>query len=419
MKYFISQIIIVCILLSASIFVTAANETQDILSPGLDVISASMNLTVSAQNGSVVYFSSDKFIEHSGKSSISQVTITDIPDKECGILKYGNTEVSKFQSFTADSLSSLSYHPLNNSEASFKFTYGDGYDVSCVIKYTDGINRTPTANEASEVWCASDADCGTFLYGTDPDGDKITFEITKYPEKGLVSLNKNSGKYTYSPYNNVSGTDVFYYRVCDEYGNYSGEVPVNIKIESIKNAPVFIDMDGRNGHSPAVLAVSKGFMEGYETNDGAVFNPDSNVTRENFLVSVMKSFGAENLPEADLNVFDDFSEVSDYAKQYVSAAYKLGIIKGNESDNKRYFRPTEAITKSEAAVIINNIAGFETPETIPVFIDSDSVPSWAASDLYALSANGIFPQSGNIEAGEKITREDMAVILTQLYKIFS
>ncbi|MBQ9716661.1 MAG: cadherin-like domain-containing protein, partial [Clostridia bacterium] len=73
---------------------------------------------------------------------------------------------------------------------------------------------------AAGLWTQQDIAAYGSLSASDPEGDTLTFEITRYPENGLLRLtNPQNGDYCYTPCDGVTGEDSFSYVVRDEWGN--------------------------------------------------------------------------------------------------------------------------------------------------------------------------------------------------------
>ena len=85
-----------------------------------------------------------------------------------------------------------------------------------------------------------------------------------------------------------------------------------------------------------------------------------------------------------------------------------------------YFNPTDNITRAEAAVILNSIIGAEASDAVPVFADEGTVPAWAKSSVYALTAAGVFSGTGNrnFSANDAVSRAEVAQMLLKVKKIF-
>ena len=161
---------------------------------------------------------------------------------------------------------------------------------------------------------------------------------------------------------------------------------------------------------------ARNVMSPVESEGELYFLPDEKVSRADFLKMAMDVLGADNVPTVKSTIFDDDGDIQEELKGYVASAYYLGIIKGVNEDTGLYFRPNSAITRSEAAVILNNIIGAEPPETVPVFADSDSVPAWAKNAIYALNSLGIFgtTEGGRLDASAEMTRAHCAELLLGL-----
>lgn len=83
--------------------------------------------------------------------------------------------------------------------------------------------------------------------------------------------------------------------------------------------------------------------------DGIYFNPDKEITREDAAVIIYRTLSVAEPVEAD-KPFDDYDKVSEYAREAVLTLKEKGIISGDNG----MFRPSDAITRAEAAMIVNN-----------------------------------------------------------------
>ena len=97
-----------------------------------------------------------------------------------------------------------------------------------------------------------------------------------------------------------------------------------------------------------------------------------------------------------------------------------GYISGIKSSGKLYFRPDEAITLSEAAVIVSNMIGYAEPKVAPAFADAEDIPSWSGKAIESLHTLGILEFPDNVTgACENVTRGDMAKILNKTMFVIS
>ena len=153
-------------------------------------------------------------------------------------------------------------------------------------------------------------------------------------------------------------------------------------------------------------------------NDLPVFSPDETVTREEFLLMVMKVLGVDDPGVCTQTVFADDSSIDEDIKPYVQAAYRAGIIHGREIDGALCFCPKEPITRAETAVVLNNIIGAEVPVNAVPFSDNDIIPAWAQGALYALNDLGILrgTGAGSISPFSEMSKAQTAQILFNLMK---
>lgn len=393
----------------------SATHYGGMLSPGLMNLSEDVCMIRSGLLSSEITFTSEDFRNAVG-APIDSVTVTALPPTSAGTLLCGNTPVSPNQTLSGESLNSLRFVPSAAcTEASFRFKAGGEYSIDCILRYTDSVNRAPTVDTetSSGVWTQKDITVYNTLSATDPDGDALTFEITRYPQNGLLELtNASTGDYRYTPCDGVTGEDSFSYTVHDEWGNYAAEASVVVEIDRAAADLVFADMDGHWAHNAALVMAAENAMD-VETVGGEIyFRPDDPISREDFLVTVMKTLGAGEI-EPCATVFADEGEMDAASTGYVARAYSLGIVKGEEKNGARYFRPTETVTRAEAAVMLNAILGLEEPDTVAVFADDHAVPVWARGSLYALSEAGIFSGTGagNLSPNAELSRGAAAQVL--------
>lgn len=395
-----------------------ANEK---ISPAVDVI-ANENAMVKA---GVIFdgqidFDVDDFDKSIG-ANVKSIKICSLPSESIGRLMLGNLYVVENQVIDREDFSSLRFIPKSASESEcvFKFIPNNAlYELECSIRVTSEVNYSPIATngEVVSTWTNRDISCFGVLDGYDPDGDSIKFEIVSYPKKGLVELvNAKTGDYKYTPYTSARGTDSFTYRVCDEYGNYSAETKVNVKITKLKTTLVFSDMT-ENKALNAAYEVGEVFMSCEKNADGTYsFNPDKTVTKEEFLSLVMDVMGAKNIPVISTTRFADDVEIDAKYKGYFESAFALGIISGERKNDGIYVNPKSEITTAEAALIINKIIGTRSEATMTVFADESEIPEWAKSAITSLSELGILSrENGKISPNSPLTRAQTAQILMSL-----
>lgn len=407
-------------LLGCTVSVSAATQ---ILSPALENIAAETNMVKSGLICTDICFEKADFDRAAGVS-VSSVTITALPPQTSGTLMIGAAPATVNQSISAANLSLLRFVPADGCmESTFRFKAGKAYSMECALKYITSVNFAPetdTGSVSTALWTQRDISVYGSLYGSDPEGDAMTFEITKYPENGLLTLtNASAGDYRYTPYDGFIGTDAFSYTVRDEYGNYSKEQSVVVKVEKPVSELVFADMEEHWAHNAALVMVADNAMDIVSVGGKIYFNPDEKISREDFLVTVMKALGAGEIEPCD-TIFTDNASISRENRGYVERAYRLGVVSGVQEKDGLYFRPEKDITRAEAAVILNAIIGVEAPDSVPVFADNSSVPVWARSSLYALNSAGILNGTGAgfLSPSDSLNRAQTAQILLTIRNLY-
>ena len=407
--------ILLTALLAAAMFTSSAYAV--VLSPGITQIAAKNTMIKTGNTYAGVTFTAEDF-RNATERDVNSITITSLPAVSAGVLYLGSVPIAVNQSISENALSSLKFVPQSGADSgSFTFTVGGGYSVTCEMRIADKVNFSPVAGKTEEdcaAWTQKNISCFGTLDGYDPDGDPIRFEIVRYPAKGLLVLQDEAhGDFRYTPYVGCSGEDSFTYRVRDSFGNYSETTEKIITIARQSSELVFADMSEHWAHSAAIEMVSAGIMNCTSEEGVSLFYPDRDVTREEFVVMVLKSLGFADSTTAYVSVFADDADISAENKAYICAAYNAGIIHGRENNGKLYFCPQEPITRAEAAVMINNIIGAEVPVQVSLFTDNAVVPAWAQSALYALHNLHILrgTGAGTISPYASITRAQAAQIM--------
>ncbi len=407
MKKIFSLILAAMIATSAVLYAGAS-----LLSPGLLVLSENDPMVMSGLCGEPVAFSGADFCRHTGLDSYKKITITSLPSEDEGMLTVGGKEVSENDSISFSDTDRLVFSPAEGiKESSFTFTVGDGCETRCTVILTDKINLEPTATSTlSAIRTYSGMSASGHMVASDPDGDKLSYDIIRYPAKGTVDFDKATGEFTYSATGN--GEDSFTFIVKDTFGNYSEEATVNFAVSVNSTGISFTDMTENGAYAAAIHMIDEGVMQSREADGEVYFDPAENVSRLDFLVSAMNILGASNLPEISDSGFADDKDIPLDCKSYVYSAYKLGIINGSNIDGQKYFRPDDPITCFEAAVILNNIVGYEASSD---YSFSENVPVWAKDSVTAMYELGIL--SSYNSSDDKLTKDTSAKLLSGLVSL--
>lgn len=400
------------------------------VSGGLQIIAYQNAMGKYGVSGGEIAFSPDDFERSLNVRRIDHLTVTALPTESMGRLMLGGDAVKQGQTVSRENIHKLAYVPAGEGilEDSFEFTTGNGYKFKCAVYMLEGVNYAPTAAVAGELSLEVSTHRNVSIFGSlsghDEDGDEIRFEIVSYPKNGLVMLtDPQNGEFRYTPKAEYVGKDSFKYVVIDKYGNYSAASEVSLNVSRVGMSEVLSDMGGSRAHSAAITVVEKGIMSAQRDPAGRlVFCPDEEVSREDFLVAVMKSVGI--VPESAAACgFADDEDVSESARGYLALAKEKGYVSGTPVSSKRYFYPKSSITSAEAAVIIDNVIGgsryvINDKGVLSVFSDESDVPAWAEKSMLTLKQVGVIGgNSGYLYPQKELTRENAAMLISAVIKL--
>ena len=249
---------------------------------------------------------------------------------------------------------------------------------------------------------------GGQLTATDPEGEPVTFKLTTEPMKGSVTV-EPGGAFVYTPDEGKKGKDYFGYKATDASGNESDEATVIISIEKQKRAPSYADMRGRaEGYAAAKLA-ELGVFTGASVAGTALFEPDAAMTRGSFLAMCLSASGESVLRGVRTTGFSDDSAIPAWSKAYVSTGVMNGSVQGYSNGSAMVFDSERAITRAEAAVMLDRILSPAGEVEVSAMTLSDSVPAWAAQSVARLTQASVYPAGADPEA--PLTRAEAAQMI--------
>ncbi|MBQ1229730.1 MAG: S-layer homology domain-containing protein [Clostridia bacterium] len=411
-----------CLLLSAVLIPTSRADavSGDLLSYGLQVLSARTDMAMSAPVGNEIVFSADAFARALNLSGVHSVTVCSLPSAAEGELLLGSTRIAAGQTLSAANLSYMTFTASDDDVRHASFTFvanGGSVPMVCNLYFLSEVNYTPTVSMAPELSLHVSTHLGLCAYGTlsayDPDGDALTYEIVSYPQNGSVRLtDREHGHYVYQPKAGYLGSDSFSYVARDRYGNYSASATVELKVNLSGTSVTYADMQNSEDYNAALTVTEKGIMSGTQMGNQSYFYPDRTVSRMEFLIMAMHAAGITDVPSADVTVFADDGDIPASMKGYVHTAYMLGYVSGSTVNGTLCFLPNESVTRAEAAVILNNILGLGGAAVTPTFADASEIPVWAEDAIYSLSSAGILQGiGGEITPRGELTRGQTARIL--------
>ena len=401
----------------------AAESEKNVVSYGLQVLSAQTDVSVSAPVGNEIVFSADLFARGLNLSRVTSITVQTLPPVTDGELLLGSTRIAEGQQILAENLPYVTFSASAEDmlHSSFTFVANEGrVPMVCNLYFTDQANYTPTVSMASGLSLRGTTFKNMELYGTmsayDPDGDTLIFEVVSYPQNGSVKVvDREAGTYVYTPYNGYVGTDSFSYVARDLYGNYSASAKINLRIEQAGTRITYVDMADSAAHISALKVTQAGIMSGTRMGKDDYFYPESSVTRADFLVMAMRAAGITEVPAVTQTVFSDDGDIAENVKGYVAAAYTLGYISGTNVAGELCFLPDEEITRAQAAVMVGSILGLSEVSVIPTIADSSEIPVWARDAVYSLYSEGLMEcTDGAFAPTAKITRAQTAQLLAAM-----
>ena len=414
---------VLSLLLIIPVLTVAADAAgTGLVSPALGILSQDVTVTVTGMGSGSAAFSAEDF-DFSLGLPVSKITVLTLPDASEGTLLLDGQPVTANQKISRRNISKLTFRPSSaTADASFYVTANDSYATACHVMVIDSVNLAPAvSDEVANLYIETMK--GSVVHGSvtvyDPEGGELEFILTSAPKKGTVTITDPcAGEFIYTPNEGKSGSDSFSLRARDEYGSWSEEIAVSVRINKNKSGVEYTDLAGHWAYNDAVKMTDAGIMGGAYVNGNAFFYPDTEVTREEFVTMMMKTIGLSDIPEIKEIKFADDGDISDSARNYVRAAKKLGFISGSTGDDGQlYFDPKSTVTRAEVAVILQNVIRVEVDDAIPVFADSDSIPAWAAESVLAMKQLGIMNGTGGgaFSPFATVSRAQTAAILSVVY----
>ena len=276
------------------------------------------------------------------------------------------------------------------------------------IQTVAAVNHPPVA-EALCLDTYKNVEVQGAFSGVDPEGDALTFQLISKPARGAVTQAENgSAAFTYTPYENKTGKDAFTYVAVDAQGNTSSPATVSIKISKQKTKATYSDMTGVEGHREAVRLAEAGLLVGEKMGTDYFFHPEQTMSRAQFTALAMAVAEMESMDGVQVTGFADDGVMALWAKPYVSAALRSGVVRGSfDEAGQVVFLPDAPVTAAEAAVLLNRALGVtDVPSAAETMAD---VPTWCVQAVANLDSCGAMPASAVLS--EPLTRAQAAVML--------
>ncbi len=299
---------------------------------------------------------------------------------------------------------SLSFCSVNGSSA--------GEHRSLKFSIMPRKNEPPHASDGNLETYRNIANSGT-LNVSDPENDPMTYQIVAEPKRGSVEL-REDGTFTYTPDENKVGKDSFIYTATDDSGQVSEQAKITIEIKKPSDKQTYADMTGDADAFSAMWLKEEGLFRGTTIGANLCFEPETSVTRGEFLVMTMKLVGAEAAQDVIHSGFADEETTPVWMQPYIVTALSNGMISGTSYESGMEFRPADYLTHAEAAVMLQNILQLPgaSAQAVGSFDGESTVPVWAEKAVAVLSSAGI--ELDTLHSDAAITRRDAANILYQV-----
>lgn len=190
----------------------------------------------------------------------------------------------------------------------------------------------------------------------DPEGQPMTFTLTRAPRRGIVVL-CDDGTFTYTPKQNKVGVDSFAYKATDVQGAQSREATVTLTIIRPTDDARYTDTEDTPCCFAAQWMKNTGIFIGETVDGNATFFPEKIVSRGELIAMAVRALElpTDNTEDAAWN-----GDLPNWLKPYVAAAMRSGVI-DNLSEG---FRPEEAATSALAADILCSGLHLESPSAL-------------------------------------------------------
>lgn len=270
-----------------------------------------------------------------------------------------------------------------NAETEFTNFYFDGYERFPGV--IDAVNDTITV---------------TLPYGTE-----YTYLVPNYTVSSgaIVTVDDPElmGKPLYNGETDVNFTTTRKFTVIAENEKNSTEWTVRVVVSS-----AFTDVNPGDWFYDNVMdAAQNGYVSGM--GDGT-FQPKKATTRAEFASMIAKAMGYTDSDATGETRFTDVDADQWYAGA-ITYCYDNGIILGYEDNT---FKPTQTITRQEAASILKNAFNLNGSSS-DKFPDDAKIANWAKANVYAVKHSSLMKgdADGNFRPTDTMTRAEAASIM--------
>lgn len=301
---------------------------------------------------SIYCFSAEDF---SGDTAIAGICITDLPEGDLGAVMLGSRVLRPGDILTADQVAQMTFSPaLTEADQAAQVGYLPIFEdhVAEPSAMTIGIrgkeDQAPVA-EDSAIETYKNLPNTAKLKVTDPEGQPMTFTVTRSPKRGDVTISED-GSFTYTPKKNKVGVDSFTYTATDPAGKVSREATVTITILKPTDSAQYTDTVGKDCRFAAEWMRSTGIFVGETVAETTCFSPSKEVTRGEFVTMLVKALDIPIDEELTYTGYTD--EIPQWLQPYLAAAMRSGLTAG--LPDQEAFGADQVITGAEVSVLLEN-----------------------------------------------------------------
>lgn len=357
---------------------------------------------------SIYCFSPEDFAR---EGTLTGICITSVPEARIGTVMLDNRVLRPGDVLTADQVARMTFCPLRTeTDRSAEISYLPICEnrVASASAMTISVrgreDKAPVAEDLAAETYKNLSTTGR-LKVSDPEGQSMTYTITRQPKRGNVTISEDGG-FTYTPKKNKVGVDSFTFTATDPAGKVSREATVTITILKPSDAVQYTDTIGQECRFAAEWMRHTGIFAGENLAGNPCFCPDRAVTRGEFTSMLVKALDLKPEDPALLTGYQD--AIPTWLQPYLAAAIRSGLTAG--LPDQEVFGADEAITGAEAAVMLQNALDLTVsyPDEMDAARLENTVPTWADNSLTALSERGM-----ELDANAVLSRGKTAQLLYQ------
>ena len=308
-----------------------------IMAAALCAVLALPGRAAEVESGEVYCFTADDL----APVPLSGICVMELPDPSVGTVMLGTRVVQPGDIFAADQLEQLTFLPVGTEEdavatVGYLPIYENAVEqqVQLTISIRGKENKAPEAKDLTLETYKNIPNEGV-LRVTDPEGEQLTYTVTRQPRRGDVVVNAD-GTFTYTPKKNKVGVDSFTFTAADPAGKVSREATVTVHILKPSQSDHYTDTEGLDCRFEAEWLRSSGLFTAEQVGGVLEFRPDKAVTRGEFLVMLLKAVDAP------------VESGEGWLQPYLAAAKRSGLI-GDD------FQPDAPVSGTEAALWLQSV----------------------------------------------------------------